>query len=286
LSNDDVIRCISTHFVPVALNLYKIRAADDAGGEFFRSVQRQRPAQYQGLYLVTADGNVLDSHQNFESEQTWSQEVLATLNAGLKAFGQVMPRRVKPLEPFPFRGIGVQDDGSVSLAVYCRYMLLGLRPEGLGASRRDSLTLRADEWAMFMPANVVEGATWTVPDPVARKFGLVLNPGGDSIYVPRPEEVNPVQITGTVSQVTDGVAHLVFEGEIAAAHAGTRGSGQEGKVCRGEANCTGVGIYDANARQMLSLIWVWDGSWRSFGSSDDPPAKFGAVVEWQRTRSE
>lgn len=286
MSNDDVIRCISTNFVPVALNLYKIRTAEDAGGDFFRSVQKQRPAQYQGLYVVTPDGDVLASHQNFKSEKTWSQEVLASLNAGLKAFGEVTPRSAKVAEPFPFRGIGVRDDGSVSLATYSRYMLLGLRPEGLGASRRDSLKLSDEEWDMLVPADIVGERKWTIAEGVARKFGLVLNPAGDSVYVPRPEEVSAVRITGKVDLVKDDIAYLIFEGEITATHAGTRESGTEGKICGGEASCTGVGTYDVKAHRMLSLTWIWQGSWHSFATGDAPSVKFGTAVEWRRTKSE
>ncbi len=67
LSDEGVIRFISQTCVPVALNLYEIRKAKGPGGDFFRNVQKQRPAQYQGLYLVAADGKVLASHQNFTS---------------------------------------------------------------------------------------------------------------------------------------------------------------------------------------------------------------------------
>ena len=38
--------------MPVALNLYEIKKAKGPGGDFFRAVQKQRPGQYQGLYLV------------------------------------------------------------------------------------------------------------------------------------------------------------------------------------------------------------------------------------------
>jgi hypothetical protein len=41
--------------VPVALNLYKVRQDRGEAGDFFRSVQRQKP-NYQGLWLVSPEG--------------------------------------------------------------------------------------------------------------------------------------------------------------------------------------------------------------------------------------
>src|SRR5437763_2991361 len=107
----EVIQFIRANTVPVAQNLYVIRQQKDAAGDFFRGVQKQRPAQYQGLYLVAPDGKVLASHQNFRSDKTWSREVLADLGPGLKAFGTVQPRETGRSDPLPRRGRGVRSDG-------------------------------------------------------------------------------------------------------------------------------------------------------------------------------
>src|SRR5205823_3669921 len=85
----------------------------DAAGDFFRAAQKQRPAQYQGLYLVSPDGKVLASHQNFKSHKTWPEELLDDLRPGLKAFGAVRPREVRRDDPTPRRGSGVRPDGRV-----------------------------------------------------------------------------------------------------------------------------------------------------------------------------
>ena len=94
--------------MPVALNLYVIRQQKDAAGDFFRAAQKQRPGQYQGLYLVAPDGKVLASHQNFKSHKTWAEELLADLRPGLQAFGKVKPREVRRSDPTPQRGCGAQ----------------------------------------------------------------------------------------------------------------------------------------------------------------------------------
>src|SRR5207249_2210280 len=163
-----VIHRVTTNFVPVAVNLYKVRNAKDAGGELFRSVQRQKD-QYQGIWVVSPQGKVLAAHHNFKSPKTWSQEVLETVDSALQSFGPVTARVVKPANPLPARGHGVQPDGSVNLALHARQMLGGGRqtaPPGVAASRLwlwdgalrpdgpaviDSLTLTAKDWAALMP---------------------------------------------------------------------------------------------------------------------------------------
>ena len=66
-----MIRFIATNTVPVALNLYVIRRQKDGAGDFFRAVQKQRPAQYQGLYLVTPGGKVLADYLSTTCDFPW-----------------------------------------------------------------------------------------------------------------------------------------------------------------------------------------------------------------------
>src|SRR5262249_34965113 len=145
----------------------------------FRSVQRQKD-QYQGIWIVAPSGKVLAGHQEVKNPMTWTQEVLDTMNAGLKAFGPVTPRLARQVNPLPRRGIGLQSDGSVCLAIYTRYMRGGGRLVPAGVDRAslwmwkgdlepdgppviDSLTLTADEWATLSPRKVRVGAEWVVP---------------------------------------------------------------------------------------------------------------------------
>src|SRR5262249_9093148 len=100
LSDPAVIRRVTTHFVPVAVNLYKVRQVNDAGGELFRSVQRQKD-QYQGLWIVSPQGKVLAGHQDFKSAKTWSQEGIDTIDAALQSFGPVSARSGTPGNPPP-----------------------------------------------------------------------------------------------------------------------------------------------------------------------------------------
>src|SRR5205823_6375800 len=138
LSNAEVIRRVSRDFVPVALPLYEIRKANGEAGRFYRLVQKQRPEQYQGIYIVSPKGKVL-ANQSREPEKgkNWTGDLLERMDRGLEVFGPpsppgAQPRRVSPTDPLPYRGVGVHPDGSVSAAVYCRYMFFGLRRQGLG----------------------------------------------------------------------------------------------------------------------------------------------------------
>src|SRR5436190_895462 len=187
-AKDDVIRFIARHCVPVALNLYEIRKAKGKGGDFFRAVQKQRPAQYQGLYLVSPEGKVLASHQNFKSDKTWPREVLADLEPGVKAFGEVKPREVKRADPLPQRGIGIVKDGGVCLGVFLRYSIKNIPLRELPNPTIDSLILTADEWKTLAPAKTEAKHEWTVPEAVGRKFCRLLGPG-DENSMPRPNEV-------------------------------------------------------------------------------------------------
>src|SRR5436190_8641384 len=185
---------VAEHCVPVALNLYEIRKAKGPAGDFFRAVQKQRPAQYQGLYLVAPEGKVLASHQNFKSDKTWAQEVLADLEPGVKAFGPVTPRTVAPFDPLPDRGVGLRADGSACLSVFLRYPIKGIPLRELPNPTIDSIILAAaDLTDLAPPAKAETGAHWSLPDAVARKFHRVLGPG-DEDTMPRMQEVQSVSL--------------------------------------------------------------------------------------------
>jgi hypothetical protein len=274
-----VIRFISQTCVPVALNLYEIRKANGAAGDFFRNVQKQRPAQYQGLYLVAADGRVLASHQNFKSHKTWPQEVLADLRPGVKAFGEVTPRAVEPLDPLPERGVGTRGDGGVCLAVLLRYAVKNIPLRELPNPTIDSLVLTADEFRALEPDRTEAGAEWKLPEAVGRRFHRVLGPG-DEDTMPRIHEVRSVTITGRVQSVEGGIAYLAYEGAIAGAHETQSNKGK----CHGEARLTGVGVYEIKAKRLRSLVWVFDGTFRAHPPYDKEARPYSGVVEWRVER--
>ena len=281
LSDSAVIHLISTSFVPVALNLYKIRDAKDEGGDFFRSVQRQKP-NYLGLWLATWDGRLLAA-----SVQVDPKKALAELREGLSKFGTVTPRRVRPTNPLPYRGIGVRADGSVTLAISDKAIPvedLSQLPRFSGYQMfLDSVTLSAAEWSALAPPDARAGSEWTIPEEIGRRFFPLLNPF--DIKFRDPAEVTEVQLVGRVASVREGIARLVYEGRIAGTHHGTKNEGSEGKSLSSALKMAGgVGAYDIQAGQMLSLTWVWDGRFRSYPPYADPPIRFGAVAEWHQSQ--
>jgi hypothetical protein len=294
LSTAAVIRRVTADFVPVAVNLYKVRAAKDAGGELFRSIQRQKD-QYQGIWIVSPEGKVLAGHHDVQNHKTWAQEVLDTADAALNAFGPVPPRKANATNPLPFRGQGVQGDGSVCLAIYVRQMLGGGRasaPAGIAPSRLwiwdgelrrdgpiviDSLTLPAKEWAGLVPPKIEVGATWSVPDAVARQFCRVLIPSSDQSAMPRPADAKLARLTGTVTTVEDGKARIRLAGAWEAVHL------QEGdakRPIRGAATAEGTAVYDVKQQTMQSLLIVFSGTYGR--PNEEAVNSAGAVVEWRR----
>ncbi len=280
------MRLISENCVPVALNLYQVREDNGSAGAFFKAVQKQRPAQYQGLYLVSPEGKVLASHQEFKSDKTWTREVLADLTPGLKDFRDRPPRQMQKVNALPFRGVGVRPDGSVTLAVQERLVLvkdLGRAPpsDALGAIVPDSITLTAADWAAFAPPTREMGMKWVVPEAVARKFYPLLSVS-DTVFRD-PKEVTSVEIVGEVRKIVDGVATLSFTGHIAGTHHGTKNEAKLGNQISAEARLLGgVGQYDTKAAQLGALTLVFDGQWRGWAPYDKTTSRFGAVVEWRK----
>jgi hypothetical protein len=262
----------------VAQNLYIIREEKGTAGDFFRGIQKQRPNQYQGVYLVNAEGKVLASHQQFKSDKTWTSELLADLKPGLKEFGAVKPRDVKHVDPLPHRGRGVLEDGGVVLAIYVRFSIKGVPLREVPDPTIDSLPLSAAEWTKLATPKSEAGATWSLPEGVGRKFSRVLGPS-DEDSMSRPKEVQSVQFMGKMESVEDGIAYLTYEGRIKGYHETQSNKGK----CHSEATLTGVGAFDVKNSRMLSMTLVFEGVFRGVKPYNQP-AKYSAVVEWRGER--
>ncbi len=278
--------------MPVAVNLYKIRQANDAGGDLFRSVQGQQ-SQYQGLWIVSPDGRVLGAHQNFKSEATWTHEVRDTLAQGLRSFGLVTPRQAQAVHPLPYRGIGVQADGTICLAIYTRYMRGGGResaPAPVNSGSRwmwegemkpdgppviDTLPLSASEWAAFMPPKAVVGTEWGVAESIARKLVRALSPNSDQSTMPRPEEATFAELKATVESVEGGQAHIRLAGRWDMKHL------YDGKHSYGWATADGVALFDRQKNSIRSIHMVFSGAYRMAPPYDKEDRPTGAVVEWR-----
>src|SRR5262249_47576034 len=152
-SDHEVIKLISTCFVPVAQNRHAMDRDRGEAGAFYHSVYKQSP-QYQGLWLVSPDGQVLADAGRHPgaNEANWPKVVLAYLKAGLAKFGHVTPRHAPLTDHHPYKGIGERQDGSVILAVTQKVISKNVdlakvnektwMPEGI----IDGMPLSAAEW--------------------------------------------------------------------------------------------------------------------------------------------
>jgi hypothetical protein len=280
--------------VPVALNLYVIRADKGPAGEFFRKLQQQMPEQYQGLYVCTPDGKLLVRKTLWgKDEKSWPDTVLQGLKEGLKAFGPVKPRQGQS-DYLARRGCGRNPDGGVILTVSTKLMFVQL-PEDLAdlnisaipATGHDRILLSAADLATLVPSRVAEGTKWLVPEQTARTFYPVLD-NWDKRFR-GPGEVTGVHLAGKVRAVRHGIAYLSFEGHIEGTHVWPREIGPPlaGKCFRSEMKLkTGVGAYDVKAGRLLSLTLVFEGRGGDPQTlrRPSPDGRYGAVVQWRDER--
>jgi hypothetical protein len=278
--------------VPVAVNLYTLRSAQNAGGELFRSIQRQKD-QYQGIWIFSPRGKVLAAHHDVKSHDSWTQEVLQTIDAALQAFGRVKPRAVKAADPLPHRGAGVLADGRVCLAIYVRHVLGGGRDKAPAAVNRDSLwtwdgalrpdgppvidslTLTDKEWAGFVPPTPTVGTEWRIAQATARKFARAVSASSDQSLMPRPQDAKTAELLARVESVSADHVLVRLAGKWETAHQ------YEGKTSFGWASAEGVAQYDTGRKTLRSLTLVLSRAFRSpppYDTADRPTA---AVVEWR-----
>lgn len=271
-----MIQRIASTFVPVAVDRDKVLKGEKSGGAFLRQVMRQKSLP-QGMWLVTPEGRVLGGYAG-PNNAGRKKEVLAMLAQGAQKFGAVQPRRERPAELYPHRGVGVGKDGGVTLAVYIRFR----SPGGLaGPPTIDSIALAAGEWAAFRPPEATAGENWKVPADVGREFCRCLTPLTDQATMPGPKDVTAVEISGRVVSATDGVARLVYEGRIAGSGTYTinRDPNTYGKSNHGEARIRGEGLYDLKGGRLLRLGLVFDGVFRDLPPYDKP-RRYVAGAEW------
>jgi hypothetical protein len=276
------------NLVPVAVNLSKIRR-DPTTGDWFRSIQRQQD-QYQGIWIVSAEGKVLAPDHSFrrwaptatarEIFDIQKRDMLEMAQASLKAFGPVKPRQVKPREQLPYRGVGVKPDGKVDLTVYRRKLHQG---KSDGPVLRDTIPLGKEEWAALAAPRPAAGAEWVIPGAVARKMvrALCTNTFGTPEALPGPEDAKVAELRATVEAVQDGRARIRFTGTLEAIK---ELKDEPQRSYRGVASATGMAVYDVKDKRMTSLLLYLQGTSESW-----PKAKgkhdLGAVIEWQWERA-
>jgi len=275
LNNDEVIKRLSTSFVPVAMNLYLLRSDSGAAGNLFRSVQRQMD-QYQGFWLISPEGKALAKYCDWQGDPAVpeSKRFPTVLDAALKASGTVSPRNAKPTDLLPYRGQGVQPDGKVNLALYGRLMHLG-KPDG--PMMLDSVTFEGAEWAAFAPPAKAKGQEWTLPDKIARSLARSLLSPGDSGGVFRMEDFRQAELRAKVESIEDGKARIRLTGMWKAD--GLYG-GEKGKEYGASASGDGIAVYDLEKKSMRSLFMILTGQVGKTSMMVIGGRETGGVVEW------
>ncbi len=254
--------------VPGASNVWQVGNDPGTAGELLRSVRKQVD-QYQGFWIVSPEGKVL-------AAPLWKEQakavpaILLAIDEAVKASGPLKPRDVKASSPLPYRGIGVQSDGSVTLAVCGRLLHRGQLD---GPIMLDSVRLGAEEWAQFAPSHRNGGAQeWTVPEDVARKLIGALAPMPMGLDF-RPEGTRKAELKAKLVSVERGKARIVLTGAWEAQ------GNREGVAYTGSAKSEGFAFYDVEKASLQSLFLVFTGIY-----GEGPGAReTGAVVEWQRS---
>ena len=232
----------------------------------------------QGLWIVTPEGKTLAFHyhtpdpkRNYaENQRAWIEGTVAMIEEGLKAAGDLKPRNVRAVNPFPDRGLGLTKDGGARFAA----TVVGLSRTGKqeGAPAVDSLTLTKAEWAAFAPPE--RKADWTIPESAAKKFAVALAPLTDSIFVPQAKDVTAAELMAKVIRDEDGLAVIRFAGAWESKHFR---DGNPKFPIAATARGTGIAVFDRKKGEFRSVLFVLSGSYRN-GTAVTPTA---TVVEWQ-----
>jgi hypothetical protein len=268
LNNDEAIRLLSTMFIPVSVDLIRIRKDQGPGGELFRSVQRQLDT-YQGWWIVSPEGRALKVEPRASPGFIMKDHIensLGVMTDALKEWGPLTPRQVKWTDPLPYRGRGVQPDGSVSLAAHGRLTHEG-KPDGPVVL--DAVNLTVSEWAAFSPPDPGGRGEWTLPRGVARKLGCVISPFDDSARF-SDEDYLEAEVRAKVESIEGSTARIRLTATWKAK--GAYGHEKGARVHEASSTGRGIAVYDVDRKSMRSLILVQVGRWEG--------RETGGVIEW------
>jgi hypothetical protein len=201
--DDEVVKTISTRFVPVAVDQHIHRKLKDAEGELFARVLRQAgrglDGYSQGVYLFTADGKLLAFSNTADAGQ-----VRRLMDSALKKFAPAEVAGVEEVKAAPV--LPEPPQGGLVVAVATKVMG-GYDPQDKSTERfrnsvgRDHLWLRPDEAAAL--------ARGELPDSVQRRlvrYHLIDNTRGEpSMW--REDEVRKLDLSLRDGRIS-GTVHL------------------------------------------------------------------------------
>ena len=302
-SDPEVIRLLSTRFIPVAENCSPLQTQADAKGEFFRLIAEQGhyagrtvpSATRQGQYAATADGRLLASINTreagkllgmlHEALERWQR--LESAGAGAGADVPASYAR-DPRHPARY------PEGGLVLKVTSRDLPRpdDQRPAGWprDAVNFDYAWFTVEEARQFLPEEVRPGAEQQLPWPLVRRlarFHLLDNVRGETPAW-REGDALSATIQTTVLAVEGGRAALRLDGTVSNATHGTwalRPFGERRETERGyEAVLRGRLLYNLAAGRFHSFRAVatgprWGGSEHNIRWEDMGPAPLGIAFE-------
>lgn len=221
------------------------------------------------VHLLTPDGESLTDKNIFRQQS--SDEVLKTLRDALSKFGPVKPRTVPARWQDPMRGAGVQNDGSVRLALYAR------NTDRLDHTARpvfDSLLLARGDWSALRPTRTAQGTRFEVPEHVARLFARGLATNSDLSYLLRPADLTVARLSGEVIASTADEVRVSLSGELN----GSRKHINGGEPLNGQATLAGQLILNGSG-EPIELILLYAGTFNLPYESKSRP--MAALIEWR-----
>jgi hypothetical protein len=280
LNDPSVVALVAKNCVPIALNADRLPG--DAAGDLFRKVIESSHWP-QGIWVLSPDGKVLAFHyfkagsgeSSAASKKRWARETAAAIAEGLKAFGPVQPRAADASTLLADRGVGKAADGGVRLAVTGTFLLRGRREDD---PLMDSIALSAKQWHALVPAQFEAGFAWDLPETTARAFVPALCPITDSIYSPLPPDATTAQLHAVVDSTKGDHIWLRLDGRWETKH--LRDPENPKTVIRTAGKAEGMACCDRTTKQMLSLLLVFHGTFRSIPPWDQS-RDTAAIVEWQ-----
>jgi hypothetical protein len=284
MNNEAVIRRISENYVPVAVNIYSMRGKDPAS-QFFQSVQKQKYS-YQGVWIVDPAGNVTLMGLGEKNLEVRIKKFIDDLDRIVDTFGRMKPRSVKWQDPLPWRGVGVQPDGKVTMALYVRHCSTRewetFTPVK-GLPGIDSITFDAEEWAAFTPAKIQVGAAWNIPGGVVRKF----NRGVDGTWdvSVKPEHAKLAQLQAVVEAVDRKQARIRLTGKVESSWIKPFNNPKK-KTTYAWCDLEGSALYEVEKKALGSMLLLFRGGLPEDPSDRQTGTLLAGFAEWSYVKSE
>lgn len=271
LTKDAIIDRIATTMIPIAVDRWMAEDPTTGEARFLQPFLQAHPPQGSPC-IYSPDGQVLGA---FKGYHDMAGRTKTLIDDALQAFGPVTPRKVEPVETHPDRGKGVRPDGSLSLAQTIRPSEDSVDSLNTKTPVISSMILTEDEAETLSPREVEIGFRWTLPEAVARKFSRITSPLCFQ-HAPQPDWVTTAQIDGEVRSTEDGVARLVFTGQMASKH-----EGGDRTISSQQTDLNGEGIYHLESGQLQSLLLIGTGRLQ-WPEAPKKVVTFEALAEWSR----